>query len=115
MRRREFITLLGGAATAWPVVARTQQPAIPAIRYLSGASMTGDAGFQQGLKETGLVEGRDFVIEYRSTGGQTGRLPAIVADVVDRPVSVILAVSDIFALAAKAATTAIPIVYIGGQ
>ena len=73
------------------------------------------AGFQQGLKETGLVEGRDFAIEYRSPGDQIDRLPAIVADVVARRVAVILAVSDSYALAAKAATTAIPIVYIGGN
>jgi putative ABC transport system substrate-binding protein len=115
MRRREFITLLGGAAAGWPVVARAQQATIPVIGYLSGASMTGDAGFHQGLNETGLVEGRDFAIEYRSPGGQTDRLPAIVADVVARRVAVILAVSDSYALAAKAATTAIPIVYIGGN
>ena len=115
MRRREFITLLGGAAAAWPLAARAQRAAMPVIGYLSGAPMTGEAGFQQGLKETGLVEGRDFVIEYRSTGGQTDRLPAIIADVVGRRVSVILAVSDSFALAAKSATTGIPIVYIGGN
>jgi putative tryptophan/tyrosine transport system substrate-binding protein len=114
IRRRDFITLLGGAA-AWPVAARAQQPTMPAIGYLSGASMTGEAGIQQGLKETGLVEGRDFRIENRSTAGQMDRLPAIVADVVGRRVSVILAVSDSFALAAKAATSAIPIVYIGGN
>jgi putative tryptophan/tyrosine transport system substrate-binding protein len=114
IRRRDFITLLGGAA-AWPVAARAQQPTMPATGYLSGASMTGEAGIQQGLKETGLVEGRDFRIENRSTAGQMDRLPAIVADVVGRRVSVILAVSDSFALAAKAATSAIPIVYIGGN
>src|SRR5262245_54484174 len=111
--RRDFIALLGGAAAAWPLSARAQQPAMPVIGYLSSASMTGDSGFHQGLKETGLAEGRDFVIEYRSTGNQSDRLQAIVADVVARRVTVILAVSDIFALAAKAATTAIPIVYIG--
>ena len=114
MRRREFVTLLGGAAAAWPRGARAQA-AMPVIGYLSGwASMTGDAGFQQGLKETGLVEGRDFTLD-RSIGGQTDRLPAIVADVVARRVAVILAVSDLYALAAKAATTAIPIVFIGGN
>jgi putative ABC transport system substrate-binding protein len=111
MRRRDFITLLGSAAVAWPLAARAQQPTMPVIGYLSGASMTGEAGFQQGLTETGLVEGRDFAIEYRSTNNQYDRLPAIVADVVARRVTVILAVSDSFALAAKAATTAIPIVY----
>jgi putative ABC transport system substrate-binding protein len=114
VKRREFMTLLGGAAAAWPVEARAQQ-VMPVIGYLSGASMTGEAGFQQGLKETGLIEGRDFAIEYRSTNDQIDRLPAIVADVVARRVSVILAVSDSFALAAKVVTTAIPIVYIGGN
>jgi putative tryptophan/tyrosine transport system substrate-binding protein len=112
IRRREFIALLGAA---WPLVARAEQATTPVIGYLSGASMTGEAGFQQGLKETGFVEGRDFAIEYRSTNGHNDRLPAIVADVVARRVAVILAVSDSFALAAKAATTAIPIVYIGGN
>jgi putative ABC transport system substrate-binding protein len=114
MRRREFITLLGGAVAAWPLSARAEQ-AMPVVGYLSGALMTGEAGFEQGLKETGLVEGRDFVIEHRSTGGQTDRLPTIVAEVVARQVAVILAVSDSFALAAKSATTTIPIVYIGGN
>jgi putative ABC transport system substrate-binding protein len=107
------MTVLAGAAAARPIAALAQQATIPVIGYLSGASMTGDAGFQHGLKETGLVEGRDFAIEYRSPGGQT--LPAIVADMVARRVAVILAVSDSYALAAKAATTAIPIVYVGGN
>jgi ABC-type uncharacterized transport system substrate-binding protein len=115
LKRRDFITLLGGAAVGWPLAALAQQAAMPVIGYLSGASMTGDVGFQQGLKETGLIEGRDFAIEYRSPAGQTDRLPAIVADVVARRVTVILAVSDSYALAAKAATTAIPIVFIGGN
>jgi ABC-type uncharacterized transport system substrate-binding protein len=113
MRRREFIALVGAAA--WPLSARAQQATIPVIGYLSGAAMPGDTGIQQGLHETGLAEGRDFRIENRSTSGQMDRLPAIVADVVARRVSLILAVSDSFALAAKAATTAIPIVYIGGN
>ena len=115
MRRRQFITLLGGAVAAWPIKGRAQQAAMPVIGYLSGwASMTGDTGVQEGLKEIGLVEGRDFAIA-RSIGGQTDRLPAIVADVVARRVTVILAVSDLYALAAKAATTEIPIVFIGGN
>ena len=88
------------------------------IGYLSGGAsggMPGErAGFQQGLKETGLVEGRDFAIEYRSAGGQSDRLPAIVADAIARRVTVIVAVSDSYALAAKAATTSTPIVYVGG-
>jgi hypothetical protein len=100
VKRREFIVLLGGTA-AWPLAARAQQAAMPMIGYLS-ASMTGEEGFQQGLKETGLIEGRHFAIEYRSSDGQIDRLPAIVADVVARRVTAILAVSDSFALAAKA-------------
>jgi putative tryptophan/tyrosine transport system substrate-binding protein len=114
MRRREFITLLGSAA-AWPTAAGAQQLSMPVIGYLSGwASMTGDTGVQEGLREIGLVEGRDFAIA-RSIGGQTDRVPAIVADVVARRVTVILAVSDLYALAAKAATTETPIVFIGGN
>ncbi len=97
MTRREFITLLGGSAVAWPLAARAQQAHIPVIGYLSGGAsggMPGErAGFQQGLKETGLVEGRDFAIEYRSAGGQNDRLPAIVGDVLARRVTVIVAVT----------------------
>jgi putative ABC transport system substrate-binding protein len=90
---------------------------MPVIGYLTaGKFMEGEpAGFQQGLKETGLVEGRDFGIEYRSTRSQSDRLSAVVADVVSRRVTVIVAVSDPYALAAKAATTAIPIVFVGGN
>jgi hypothetical protein len=87
MRRREFITLLGGAAAAWPLAARAQQSSIPVVGYLSAQSMTGEVGFKQGLKETGLIEGRDFRIERHSTGGQMDRLPGIVADVVARRVT----------------------------
>jgi putative tryptophan/tyrosine transport system substrate-binding protein len=117
--RREFMALLGGAAAAWPVDVEAQQAQRPVIGYLSNWAPDDipkfAAGFQQGLKEIGLIEGRDFAIEYRSTGDQTDRLAGIVADVVARRVAVIMAVSDSFALAAKAATTAIPIVYIGGN
>ena len=74
MTRREFLTLLGGAEVGWPLAARAQQSSIPVVGYLSAQSMTGEVGFKQGLKETGLVEGRDFRIESRSTGGQMDRL-----------------------------------------
>src|SRR5439155_26434770 len=112
MKRRQFIAMIGGAA-AWPMAARGQQRAMPLIGYLStGWASDGipkfAAGFQQGLKETGLVEGRDYAIEYHLPGGQNDRLQTIVADVVARRVTVILAVSDSYALAAKRATTAIP-------
>jgi putative ABC transport system substrate-binding protein len=118
MRRREFMTLLGGAA-AWPPTVHAQQRAMPVIGFLR--SWEPDripkfaVGFEQGLKEIGLVEGRDFTIEYRSTGGQIDRVPAILAELVARRVTVILAASDAYALAAKAATTDIPIVYAGGN
>ena len=118
LRRREFLGVVGVTAAAWPLAAHAQQALIPVIGYLSGGAsggMPGErAGFQQGLKETGLVEGRDFAIEYRSAGGQSDRLPAIVADAIARRVTVIVAVSNSYALAAKAATTSTPIVYVGG-
>ena len=117
MERREFITGLVGAA-AWPVTARGQR-SVPLIGYLAGWPSDRPprfaAGFQSGLKETDLVEGRDFAIEYRSTSEQTDRLGPVVAETLARRVSVLVAVSDSLALAAKAATTEIPIVYIGGN
>ena len=118
MRRREFITLLGGVATGWPLAVRAEH-SVSLIGYLAGWPSDRPpryaAAFHLGLKETGLVEGRDFAIEYRSTGEQTARVVPAVAETVARRVSVIVAVSDSIALAAKAATTAIPIVYIGGN
>ena len=115
IRRREFITLLSGAAAAWPLAARAQQAAIPAIGYLNLGSPESDAsrltGLRRGLSQTGYVVGRNLVFEYRWAGNQARRLPELAADLVQLQVTVILAAGLLPALAAKAATTSIPIVF----
>jgi putative ABC transport system substrate-binding protein len=117
MRRREFITIFAAAA-AWPLRARAQQPAMPVVGFLRSVSLADAAdlvtAFRQGLKESGYIEGQNVAIELRSAEGHLDRLPALVTDLIGRPVAVIVGNLNA-AIAAKAATTTIPIIFASGS
>jgi putative ABC transport system substrate-binding protein len=115
VKRREFITLLGSAAASWPLATRAQQPGVPVVGFLSGSSPTERASllaaFQQGLAQSGYIEGQNISIEYRWAEGQYHRLPELGRELVRKPIAVFVAFDGPSALAAKATTTSIPIVF----
>src|SRR5262245_5292295 len=118
MKRREFITLLGGAAAVWPLAVRAQQAAMPVIGFLRDTSLANFAhlvtAFGQGLKVAGVIEGQSWSIEYRSSEDRAHRLPALVAELFRQQVALIVGNTP-SALAAKAATTTVPIVFVTGN
>ena len=116
MRRREFITLLGGAATAWPLAAQAQQP-MPVIGFLAPVSQNEEllGGFRQGLKQAGFVEGENVSILYQFAENEIDRLPALADNLARRRVAVIVTLSQPAVVAAKAATATIPIVFVAAE
>jgi putative ABC transport system substrate-binding protein len=118
IRRREFITLLGGAVAGWPLAARAQQPTIPVIGFIRNTTRDDSAdllkAMHQGLRQTGYVEGRNVTVEYRFADNQLDRLPTMAADLVRRQVAVIVTGGDASSFAAKAATTTIPVIFSTG-
>jgi putative tryptophan/tyrosine transport system substrate-binding protein len=120
MKRREFITLLGGAAATWPLAARAQQPAMPLVGYVRSGARTAsahlEAAFRQGLHSTGFEEGRNVAIDYRYAENQYDQLPSLIAELIRRQVALIYAADNPTAMAAKAASPTMPIVFrIGGD
>ena len=118
MQRRQFITLLGGAAAGWPLATRAQQPTMPVVGFLRSTSLADSAhfvtSFRQGLKEAGFVEPQNLAIEFRYAEGRGDRLPELVADLIHKPAAVIVA-NNPSAVVAKAATTTVPIIFITGS
>ena len=116
--RRQFMSVIGGAAVTWPLVARAQQPAMPVVGFISGSTAAERVAvltaFRRGLKEIGYVEGQNVTIEYRYAEGQYDRMPTLLADLIQRRVTVIFAGDAPSALAAQAATTTIPIIFNSG-
>src|SRR3954453_14267263 len=119
MKRREFITLLGGAAVPWPLAARAQQPAMPVIAYVSSRSASSDAqlvsAFRAGLNSSGYFEGKNVTIEFQWAEGQYDRLPGMMADAVAKRGALIVAPGSPAGLAAKAATSTIPVLFNAGS